>query len=484
MQSKSIKKHNYSNKLVCLVNPSSKIVYGIMETPDFPPLGLQYIASILEKGGFTVKAIDMDSEGINLEGLKERLAEMKPFLVGITCTTPLLKQAFKIAEIAKKTCKAKTCIGGVHPTINPMEVIEGKFVDFTVVGEGELTFLELAKALSSPRKNLGKINGLVFRHGGRVIKNKPRELIKNLDDLPLPARHIFNMNKYSYPDASKAPTISMITSRGCPGQCTYCCTKCIFGLFYRFRSADNIIKEIEHLIDEYDVKEIHIWDDNFTANKKRVLELCRKIREKGIHEKVLFSVPQGLRIDQVNEEILRALKSINVYSIGYGVESGNNRILKLCKKNTTKAKARKTVALSKKLGFDVWCFFMLGLYGDTEKTIRETIDFAKELDPLFAKFLILKPLPGTEVFNQLEAKGLILDHDYEKLAVYAKPIHRLSGVSPERLLELQKQAYKEFYFKPKKILQHLIRIRSWYRLKVNFMAALSVIKLTLARKDF
>lgn len=469
---------------ICLINPSSRIAYGTMEPPEFPPMGLQYIAAVLEKNGFKVKAIDIDADGLSMEQLGQVLAEANPLLVGITCTTPLFKQAIEICQLAKTSCGASTCIGGIHPTIKPMEGMESKFLDFAVFGEGEYTFLELAQSLAQGKTDFSKIKGLVFKRHGIAVKNPARELIQNMDELPFPARHLFKMDKYTYPDALKSPAISIMTSRGCPGQCTYCCTKCIFGLTYRFRSADNIIKEIEQVIEEYGAKEIHIWDDNFTVNKPRVMEFCKKIKEKGLHKKVSFSVPQGLRIDQVNEEVLRALKEINVYAIGYGVESGNNEILKLCKKNTNTDQARKAVSLSKKLGFDVWCFFIIGLYGDTEKTIRETIDFAKELDPLFAKFLILKPLPGTEVFMQLDRDGLLLEKDYDKFGLYAKPIHKLPTVSPERMVALQNQAYKEFYLRPKKIAEQLIRLRSWHRLKLNVSAGIQILKLAFARQDY
>jgi radical SAM superfamily enzyme YgiQ (UPF0313 family) len=470
--------------LVCLVNPSSQITYGVMEAPAFPPLGIEYVAAVLEEAGFGVKIIDMDAEKLSLQGLKQRFAELNPFLVGITCTTPLFKQAIQIAGIAKQACGAKTCLGGIHPTISPMDAINPNEIDFVVYGEGEITTRELAKTLSKKRTGFQGIEGLVFKVEGTPVKNKPRALIKDLDKLPFPARHLLNQLAYTYPDALKSPAIGVMTSRGCPGQCTYCCTKCIFGLSYRFRSADNVIAEIEHLVEKYSAKEIHIWDDNFTVNKKRVFEFCDKVKAKKLHEKVLFSVPQGLRVDHVDEDILKALKSINIYSVGYGIESGNDHILKLCKKNVTRETARKAVEMSKRLGFDVWCFFILGLYGDTEQTIRETIDFAKDLNPTFAKFLILKPFPGTEVFEQLDERGLIVERDYEKFGLYAKPIHRLPGISPERLVQLQNQAYREFYLRPKKIAEQLARLKSLHRLKLNISAGLSILKLALARQEY
>jgi len=470
--------------LVCLINPSSRIAYGNMEPPAFPPMGMQYIAAVLEANGFEVKVIDVDVDGLSLEELGQRLVELNPFLVGFTCTTPLFNQVLELCELVKKNCNAFTCFGGMHPTIKPLEGIKNKFVDFVVFGEGEFTFLELVQVLVSGIKDFSKIKGLVFKQEGRPVKNEARPLIKDLDVLPFPARHLFKMDKYTYPDAKEKTSISILTSRGCPGQCTYCCTKCIFGLSYRFRSAGNVVEEIEQVIEEYGAKEIHIWDDNFTANKERVFEFCKMVRARGLHKRVCFSIPQGLRIDHVNEEVLKALKSINVYAIGYGVESGNDKILRLCKKNITTAQARKVIGLSKELGFDVWCFFILGLYGDTEKTIRETIDFAKELDPLFAKFLILKPLPGTEVFEQFKKEGLLLENNYDKFGLYAKPIHKLPGVSSERLVELHNQAYKEFYLNPKKVLQQALRIRSWHRFRLNASAAIQILKLVFRRESF
>jgi len=387
----------------------------------------------------------------------------------------LFKTSLKVAKVCKETVNPYVLIGGIHATIMPKETISSDYVDFVIKGEGELTVLELTNMLEKGEKRFEKIEGLVFKKDGKIIQNKDRKLIEDLDILPFPARHLFKHFKYTYPDAMYFPTIPIITSRGCTGQCTYCQTKKISGLRYRFRSADNILDEIEHLIKEYKIKEVHIWDDNFTVNKKRVLEFCRKFKERNL--KISISIPQGLRVDQVNEEVLKALKDIGVYSIGFGVESGDNGILKTIKKNTNVEQIRKAIGLAKKLKFEVWAFFMIGLPGDTEETIRKTIDFAKELDPDLAKFLILKPFPGSEVYNQLNEKGLILERDYDKYGVYHSPVHKLPTVSPERMLYLQKKAYREFYFRPKKILQQIIRIRSFHRLNLNFHAALAILKL-------
>jgi len=466
---------------IVLVNPSAKKAYGDMTPPMYPPLGLGYIAALLEKNGFSVRIIDTDIEGLENRDFKNIFSGEKPQIVGITCTTPLYSNALEIAKIAKDA-GAKVALGGIHPTIKPKECIENPEIDFLIMGEGEKTFLEISNAVVSKKdspKELEKIRGIVFKKNGKPVYNKPRPLIDNLDELPFPARHLFKQQKYTYPAAQYSPTIPIMASRGCPGQCTYCCTKNVFGLRYRTRSVENVIAEIEEVIEKYGAREIHIWDDNFAVNKKYLLEFCRKIKEKGIHKKVVFAVPQGLRVDQVDEESLRALKSINVYSVGFGVESGNQKILDLAKKGITLEQSRKAIALAKKTGFEVWAFFILGLYGDTRETMRQTIDFAKELDPDFAKFLILKPFPGTEVFEQLDRENLVIEKDYDKYGLYERPIHRLKQASPDDILEMQQIGFREFYLRPKKLLKQLLRIRSFYGLKVFAGTAWSILRLNI-----
>ncbi len=460
-----------------LISPSKRIAYGDMDPPDYPPIGLAYIGAVLEKDGHQVHILDMDIEKMDINQLKGFLNEYCPEIVGISCATPLFKTSLLLAKTCKENKVPYVAIGGIHPTIKPREVISSEYVDFVIRGEGEITMSELLKKLEEKNKKLGDIDGLTFKEKGKIKNNKNRELINDLDSLPFPARHLFKHFKYTYPDAMYSPTIPIMTSRGCPGQCTYCQTKQICGLRYRFRSAKNILDEIEHLIEKYKAKEIHIWDDNFTVNKKRVLDFCKEFKERNID--IPISIPQGLRVDQVDEETLKALKEIGVYSLGFGVESGNNEILRIVKKNTNTDQIRKAISLAKKFKFEIWAFFMIGLPGDTEETIRQTIDFAKELDPDLAKFLILKPFPGSEVYKQLDEQGLILEKDYDKYGVYHTPVHKLPTVSPQRMLEIEKKAYREFYFRPKKILQQITRTKSVHRFRLNLKAALSILKLRI-----
>ena len=307
-----------------------------------------------------------------------------------------------------------------------------------------------------------------------MVHNPNRELIQNLDSVPFPARHLFNQKKYSYPDSMLSPAMPIITSRGCPHNCTYCCTKLIFSQRVRFRSAKNVVDEIEFLIKKYGVKEVHFWDDNFTLYKKRVFEIRDELKRRKI--KLHFAFPNGLRVDQVDFEILKCLKDMGVYSLAFGVESGNQTILNNVKKGTTLNQIKQAYHWAKQLRFETWGFFMLGLYGETSETIKDTIAFAKKINPDVAKFHILKPFPGTEIFNQLKNDGLITQMDFSQYGIHTKPVHRLPTLTEEDLLNWSKRAYKEFYLRPTKIASHILRIKSIDRLKTNTKTALNLLK--------
>ncbi|MBA4317469.1 MAG: B12-binding domain-containing radical SAM protein, partial [Flavobacterium sp.] len=400
---------------ILLINPSSYEVYGGLPPSFQMPLGLAYIASVAEKVGYDVEIIDIDAENLTEQQFVKRIKEINPALVGITCTTPVYSNAVKIAEIVKKTSNAVTVLGGIHPTIVPEESIKPTSVDIVVKGEGEKTFVDLVRSIGQ-NNDLSKVNGIVYKKNGQIISTPQRELIQNLDEIPFPARHLFKTQKYTYPDSLKKKTFPIITSRGCPGRCTFCNTQHIFGHRFRARSAKNVVEEIELLINKYGAEEIHIWDDNFTTDKKRVFEIRDELKKKNI--KIKFAFPNGLRADFLNEEILTALKEMGTYSIAVGVESGSQDILNRAKKGIKLEKIAEVVKAAKKLKLETWAFFMFGLPGETKDTIDATIDFAKKIDPDIAKFHILKPFPGTEVYHYLLDNGLIISKDYDKYGIH------------------------------------------------------------------
>jgi len=459
---------------ILLINPSQADVYGKALSPTFPPLGLGYIGAVLEREGHKVHILDFDADRMNNKKIIEFLKRFKPSLVGLTATTPTFNHAVSVAELVKSIDKIPVVLGGIHATIVPEKCISNKFIDFVIKSEGECTAVELARALEK-NEDFSNIDGLFYKNDEKIIQNKNRELIKDLDSLPFPARHLFNQRKYVYTDSLYFPAFPIMTNRGCPGMCTYCCTKLIFGRIPRFRSVKNVVDEIEFLIDKYKAKEIHIHDDNFTFNKKWVFEFCDEIKKRRID--IAFSLPNGIRVDQVNYEVLSSLKKIGLHSAAFGVESGSQRILNNVKKGTKISQIRRAFKLCKKLKIETWGFFMFGLPGDTVQTIKQTIKFAKELDPDVAKFHILKPYPGTEVFDLLSRQGLILESDWSRYGIHTKPVHRLPGLNEDELMLLLKDAYRQFYLNPKKIVKEILRMKSYTRAKLNIKAGLSILQM-------
>ena len=457
---------------IFLINPSHGEVYGKLTPPDHPHLGLAYIAAVLEAGKHSVRIIDIDAEQLDKEKLIDIFEREKPDIAGITATTPVIGAALCIAELVKIHTKALTVIGGMHATLMPEECAGNEFVDIVVFGEGEKTIIELLEAIEG-RMDLSGVKGLVFKKDGKIIRNEGREPIQDLDALPFPARHLFRNQRYTYPDALRFPAFPIITSRGCPGNCTFCTAKFMHGKRFRNRSAENILDEIELLVKDYGAKEIHVWDDNFITNRNRVFKFRERIIQRKI--KVLFSFPNGIRADFINREILQALKDIGTYSIAIGVESGNQRILDGIQKGIKLEQIETAFKLAKELKLETWGFFLLGLPGEDAGTMKETIDFSIKLDPDIAKFHILKPYPKSAVYEQLKADGLIIDENYIHYGIHTKPVHKLPTVSQDELLEWQQKAYRRFYMRPSKILKEILRLKSWNRMKLNMVTGTSVL---------
>ncbi|MFA6567680.1 MAG: radical SAM protein [Victivallales bacterium] len=457
---------------IFLINPSHGEVYGKLTPPDHPHLGLAYIAAVLEAEKHVVRIVDIDAEVLSNEELGRIIESGKPDMVGITATTPVFYSALKIAETVKKNSSAYTVIGGMHATLMPVECAESNFIDFVVVGEGEKTVIELLNAIQN-KSDFSNIKGLAYKKGKEIIRNEVREPIQDLDAIPFPARHLFKNQKYTYPDALRYPACPIITSRGCPGNCTFCTAKFLHGKRFRCRSAENILDEIESLIKDYGVREIHIWDDNFITNRNRVFAFRDGIIKRNI--KALFSFPNGIRADFINRDILKALKDFGTYSVAIGVESGNQNILDMIQKGIKLEQIENAFKLAREMKLETWGFFLLGLPGEDKNTMNDTIDFAIKLDPDIAKFHVLKPFPKSVVYEQLKAQGLIIDENYAHYGIHTKPVHRLPSVTQDELLEFQKNAYRRFYMRPSKIFKEIVRLKTWNRMKLNFSTGTSVL---------
>lgn len=449
--------------IVTLVNPPNKTSF-----PQ-PPLGLAYVAAALEKADFNVHLIDAPAYGYSDEDVIRIIKEHASRVIGITAMTPSANKSIElIRKIKAAIPDAFIFMGGPHATLMPLEILEKvKEVDVVVVGEGEMTTPELMAAVKKARTELREINekelmqikGIAYRKNGILpVTTAHRELIEDLDSLPMPAYHMLEFEKYRPypPHGIKMPYMAMMTSFGCPFFCIYC-SKPIYGRTYRARSPDSIIAEIKHL-KERGIKEILFYDDTFTMNRERTMELCNKL----IEQKVNIHWSCETRVNLVDEELLTKMKESGCYIISYGVESGNDHLLKILKKGITLDQVRNAFKITRKVGILTVGYFMLGVPEETLETADNTIKFATEIGADFVQFSICTPFPGTELFEMAKKDGLDAD-DWDNFIYVStsgakKPMMTLKNITPEQLRKLHKQAYMRFYLRPSYIIRRALRL--------------------------
>lgn len=460
---------------VLLVKPHFKELYGNLKgvATEYPPLGLMYLSSYIKQRGHEAKIVDMSAENLTEVQYTRILEEYTPDVVGFTVTTPLSKYSHQLADIAKQTIKGiRVIFGGPHPTAVPSEELNDTNIDCVVRGEGEATFY---KILDQQFEGLQEINGISYVDNGRIVHNPNERFIENLDALPFPAYELIDIKRYYFVDARKHPLAPILTSRGCPYGCVYC-NKNIFGYKFRYRSAKNVVDEIEFLQEEYKVKEIHVLDDGFTTIPERVLEICDEIENRGIE--LLLDCANGIRVNTITEELLSRMKDVGFYKVAFGIESGDPNILKNIKKRITIDQVQNAVKIAKNVGLDVWGFFMIGLPGETRESVEKTVNLAIDLDLDIAKFYITTPLPGTELFEDWKSKDYIKDFDWSKYSFYNEPIYEHPNIPPSELLELHKYCFRKFYFRPKYIFKKVMKISSFNHLIQTAKAGWSIFRMS------
>ena len=416
-----------------------------------PPLGLAWMASVLEKHGHQVLICDAHAERLPMDQIANSLAQLGHFdLVGITATTPIISNALEIARQARRLWPAcRLVMGGVHPTVLPDETLAEPAVDVVVRGEGEITITDLAA-----HTPFAEIRGISYRQAGKIIHNPDQILIEDLDSLPMPAYHLLPMDKY-YPSAGAAkrlPAVSMLATRGCPGRCTFCYR--IFGNKLRVRSGRKVAEEVKHLQDTYGIKEICFYDDTFTVFKKEVHAFCQRLEE--LHVNLTWSCFS--RVDTIDQLLLDDMKAHGCHQIMYGIESASPEILANVGKRADLDKARRAVAITKKAGIDVRAAYMLGNPGETLETMQQTLDFAIELDTDVAIFNIATPFPGTDMFQWAKSRGLLTTENWDEYD-FANPVMKLPTVSLKQIHEFYQRAYRKFFLRPKYLARRVARLR-------------------------
>lgn len=431
-----------------------------------PPLGIAYIASYLQKKNYEVEILDPTFESKNF--VLDRLAQKDYEVLGINAYTMSYNLALHFANHVRQIHpKCKIIFGGIHPTILPDEVIKEKSADFVVIGEGEITTFELLQQIEGNR-NYEKVDGIAYKIDGKIIINKNRELIRDINEIPFPARELLPMKKYLRANygrsawAVKQPSTNIVTTRGCPFKCSYCSSHLIFGYKCRYRSVDNILDEVEFLISEYDVKGLSIVDDTFIINKNHIYEFTEKIKSRKI--KIEF-ICNG-RVDIIDRDILKALKNAGCKGIAFGVESGSQYVLdNLLKKGTTLSQIKDAFRWAFEVGIPTDGYFMIGIPGETEENIKETIKFSKTLKASAANFAITIPMPKTELYDIALKHGEITAVSYDDYNYMGRPIFKAKNISQDKMNRYRKKALRSFYFRFGFIFDQLMSVRSANDLK-------------------
>jgi len=441
-----------------------------------PPLGLLSLGAVLEENNYEVSIYDSDLKNSTIKNLINYIKQYKPDFAGIYCNTSNYHRVINYADNIKKIGNIPICLGGPHPIIEPEEILKNTSVDSVVMGEGEMTLLELLDALSG-NKDLNPIKGLAYKDaGGNIFVNSKRELIPDLDTLPMPARHLLPIEKYrpSPHHYLKLPMTTMILSRGCPFSCHFCASKNVWGKTNRTLSVDKAIDEIKFLVKKYGIKNINFWDDLWGLKRDWAEAFCRRM----IDEKINISWSCERRVDTVDLDILKLMKKAGCYSIFYGIESLTQDCLDAVNKGIKVEQSEKAIRLTKKAGIDVRANFILGLPNETPEKAKKMIKRICQLNPEYVKFNILTPFPGTKLYKEVKmGKWGVFKEDYSKATGYFATFLPYGYKSFEELEAMRRYAFRKFHLRPRYILSKVGKIRSFNDIRKYYYGFRAVVKI-------
>jgi radical SAM superfamily enzyme YgiQ (UPF0313 family) len=463
---------------VVLVNPPLTLEerYGNLAAAgtSLPPLGLTILAAVLREKGHEVRIIDAAVLGLSYEDTIKNILYEKPKYVGTTSVTVSIFNAAKLNMILKeRDNEIKTIVGGPHVTALPVDTLE-RFpqFDYCVVGEGEISLVNLLNHIEE-KSNLNNVGGIVFRDNGKVKFTGRIDYIRDLDTLPMDAWDLLPNFPHGYKSSvhklGRFPTSSLITSRGCPGQCIFC-DNLTFGQKIRGYSAEKVVDTMKYLVKNYGIKDIFINDDNFIALRKRCYEICELLQK----EKIDLTWGCYSRVDIVKRDLLKMMKTAGCWRIAYGLESGSQEALNEMRKKETLEQMEQAVRWTKEAGIRAKGFFMIGNPLETEETLKKTIKFAKklELDDFHVTFL--SPMPGSELYRNAEKYGTF-ERDWKRLTGW-HPVFVPFGVTKAIMEKYRKKAFLEFYLRPKIIWSYLKNIKTYADIRKLVLGGYTLIR--------
>jgi radical SAM superfamily enzyme YgiQ (UPF0313 family) len=437
---------------VLLINPrynEREYRYRVNKIP--PPLGISYIAKILMQDGNEAQILDMEGVQMDWNELPSFISQALPDIVGVHGTTPiahLMKRCIKIAR--KNAPKATIVVGGPHATLMPESTLEQMpEVDYILRGEAEFTMRDLVRAIESDKglDTIRTIPGICFRDNGQYTISPEMPKITDLDNLPLPAYELLPIDAYNQgsqlgESGANERFFTIMSSRGCPYRCIFCCESTLKGHKFRARSAASIVEEIEVLHNDYNINHIVFYDSSFMINPKRVERICRALIEKNLD----ITWRARVRADKVTEPLLELMKASGCTTLAIGAETGSQQLLDVLDKSCTIEQIEESFRIAKKVGLWTVGYFMFGIPGETKADSMETIEFAKRLDPDWALFAHSTPLPGTKLYDISDEMDMLLTHDWSRFRFSANsPVITYDGMNELEMRQLMDMAFYSFY---------------------------------------
>ncbi|HPZ07640.1 MAG TPA: radical SAM protein [Candidatus Eremiobacteraeota bacterium] len=476
---------------VLIVSPPSKLAKNVVR--DFlygcwckgkriggtkmPPTSLLYVATTIKSAGYEVYLYDASAEPKLDDKIKEEV-KTSQVVVMMVSTSTFHEDTAYLEELKKINKNIKTVIFGSHPTFMPSFSLQKKSVDFIIRKEPEEILIKLLKAIDEDRENWKDIPGTGYRINDEIVLNEPHKYIENLDNLPIPDRSFLPDIDYFNPIVKRMPYTTVVTSRGCPGKCIFCTVPEFYGYKVRARSSGSVIEELE-MLSKMGYKEIFFRDETFTFYKKRNEEICHEM----IKRKIDLTWICNARVGTVDKATMSLMKKAGCHMIKFGVESGVQEILDNIKKGIKVEDTRKVFKEAREIGLDTHAHIMLGCYGETLETIKETIKFAKEIRPSTVSFAVFTPYPGTELFESLLSKHPDItdgsECDFKKIHTSGFFNESFTSLKKEELDGAIKKAYRSFYFRPGYILDFFLRINSLDELKRVIIAGSNIFDFSL-----
>lgn len=465
---------------VLLIAPPYLEIYGKLSKAAgrYFPLGIAYIASYLRKyGQHDVRMYEPEAQCLTYADFAEIIKTYSPDIIGLTCTTPNFSRALELTKISKENSDARVVLGGVHASAVPEFIMENYpgLVDCVIVGEGERTMLELIDAYQN-NLPLEGVRGIVFKNGDRVIRTEHMPYIEDLDSIPFPTRDLIPQDLFrpNLHNARYKNSATILTSRGCPFNCSFCAARIVSGRRYRMHSAEYVLEEIQMLKNDYNAKQLIIIDDTFTLNHGRLEKICKGMIDKRLNL-AWFCFSQ---VNTVNKEILKMMKQAGCYNIGFGVESSEKDILKKMGKNIRPEQALGAVREANKLGIKTQAFYIFGTPGETKEQMERTMRFSRKVGSTLAFFNMLVPFPGTKDFEYFFSSIPLEEIEWKNFVAIGENcvLSKNAGVSPEEIEKLIGKANVLYYASLRRIFNLLFHIRTFYEFSNYFKGGIGFLR--------